>query len=236
MASASSSLVHYRGREVLNSIPAPPASIAREIRWRTPNNVSSGPRPPVAVNGVRAARYAALRLRGRPSYRGARVPAPHSTPTSPHGRLAQDGSPEVRVVAMEGTECDVGRPAPRPGRRLCGGDARCVAGPSRVAAGFGMLNRYRTSGRSLRIPPRTPPTAPSLRGGPNGVGGNLIPGVTRYCGMCVAQRVEAQAAEQLPPLVYDELRRLAAQSLSQEKPGQTLFSSRHLCTRRTSGW
>ena len=31
-----------------------------------------------------------------------------------------------------------------------------------------------------------------------------------------------QAAEQLLPLVYDELRRLAAQRLAQEKPGQTL--------------
>jgi RNA polymerase sigma factor (TIGR02999 family) len=33
---------------------------------------------------------------------------------------------------------------------------------------------------------------------------------------------EPQAAEQLLPLVYDELRRLAAQKLAQEKPGQTL--------------
>lgn len=31
-----------------------------------------------------------------------------------------------------------------------------------------------------------------------------------------------QAADQLLPLVYDELRKLAAQRLSQEKPGQTL--------------
>ena len=31
-----------------------------------------------------------------------------------------------------------------------------------------------------------------------------------------------QAAEQLLPIVYDELRKLAAQRLSQEKPGQTL--------------
>jgi hypothetical protein len=30
------------------------------------------------------------------------------------------------------------------------------------------------------------------------------------------------AAEQLLPLVYEELRRLAAQKLAQEKPGQTL--------------
>ena len=33
---------------------------------------------------------------------------------------------------------------------------------------------------------------------------------------------DAQAAEQLLPLVYDELRRLAAQRLAREKPGQTL--------------
>ncbi len=33
---------------------------------------------------------------------------------------------------------------------------------------------------------------------------------------------DARAAEQLLPLVYDELRRLAAQRLAQEKPGQTL--------------
>ena len=33
---------------------------------------------------------------------------------------------------------------------------------------------------------------------------------------------EPQAAERLLPLVYDELRKLAAQRLAQEKPGQTL--------------
>src|SRR5262245_19872812 len=33
---------------------------------------------------------------------------------------------------------------------------------------------------------------------------------------------EPQAAAQLLPLVYDELRKLAAQKLAQEKPGQTL--------------
>src|SRR5262249_27117512 len=33
---------------------------------------------------------------------------------------------------------------------------------------------------------------------------------------------DSHAAEQLLPLVYDELRRLAAQGLAQEKPGQTL--------------
>jgi hypothetical protein len=33
---------------------------------------------------------------------------------------------------------------------------------------------------------------------------------------------EPQAAEQLLPLVYEELRKLAAAKLAQEKPGQTL--------------
>src|SRR5215813_12267417 len=33
---------------------------------------------------------------------------------------------------------------------------------------------------------------------------------------------DPSAAEQLLPLVYDELRRLAVQKLAQEKPGQTL--------------
>src|SRR6185295_14247369 len=36
------------------------------------------------------------------------------------------------------------------------------------------------------------------------------------------QSGDSSAAEQLLPLVYDELRKLAAAKLSQEKPGQTL--------------
>jgi hypothetical protein len=36
---------------------------------------------------------------------------------------------------------------------------------------------------------------------------------------------EPQAAEQLLPLVYDELRKLAAQKLSREAPGQTLTAT-----------
>jgi len=36
------------------------------------------------------------------------------------------------------------------------------------------------------------------------------------------QQGDPHAAEQLLPLVYDELRRLAAQKIAQEKPGQTL--------------
>jgi RNA polymerase sigma factor (TIGR02999 family) len=44
--------------------------------------------------------------------------------------------------------------------------------------------------------------------------------VTRV--LSAIERGDPQAAEQLLPLVYDELRRLAAQRLAQEKPGQTI--------------
>ena len=44
--------------------------------------------------------------------------------------------------------------------------------------------------------------------------------VTRI--LSAVEQGDARAAEQLLPLVYDELRRLAAQRLAQEKPGQTL--------------
>jgi RNA polymerase sigma factor (TIGR02999 family) len=48
----------------------------------------------------------------------------------------------------------------------------------------------------------------------------LVSEITRILS-AIAQG-EPQAAEQLLPLVYDELRKLAAQKLAQEKPGQTL--------------
>ena len=44
--------------------------------------------------------------------------------------------------------------------------------------------------------------------------------VTRI--LSAIDRGDPHAAEQLLPLVYDELRKLAAQKLAQEKPGQTL--------------
>jgi RNA polymerase sigma factor (TIGR02999 family) len=40
--------------------------------------------------------------------------------------------------------------------------------------------------------------------------------------LCAIEQGDPQAAEQLLPLVYDELRKLAAQKMAQEKPGQTL--------------
>jgi RNA polymerase sigma factor (TIGR02999 family) len=44
--------------------------------------------------------------------------------------------------------------------------------------------------------------------------------VTRI--LCVIEQGDQSATEQLLPLVYDELRKLASQKLAQEKPGQTL--------------
>jgi len=44
--------------------------------------------------------------------------------------------------------------------------------------------------------------------------------VTRI--LSAIEQGDARAAEELLPLVYDELRKLAAQKLAQEKPGQTL--------------
>ena len=48
--------------------------------------------------------------------------------------------------------------------------------------------------------------------------------VTRI--LSAIEQGDPQAAEQLLPLVYDELRKLAAQKLAQEKPGQTLQADR----------
>src|SRR6184192_2570336 len=44
--------------------------------------------------------------------------------------------------------------------------------------------------------------------------------VTRI--LSAIEQGDPHAAEQLLPLIYDELRRLTAQKLAQEKPGQTL--------------
>src|SRR5439155_12177294 len=48
----------------------------------------------------------------------------------------------------------------------------------------------------------------------------LMNDITRI--LSAVEQDDPHAAEQLLPLVYDELRRLAAQKLAQEAPGQTL--------------
>ena len=51
----------------------------------------------------------------------------------------------------------------------------------------------------------------------------IMPLMSDVTQMLIAiEQGEPQAAEKLLPLVYDELRKLAAQKLAQEKPGQTL--------------
>src|SRR5881398_1415751 len=51
-------------------------------------------------------------------------------------------------------------------------------------------------------------------------GGASMSEVTRI--LSAIEQGDPRAAEQLLPLVYDELRKLAAQKLAHEKPGQTL--------------
>src|SRR5690242_10681592 len=71
------------------------------------------------------------------------------------------------------------------------------------------------------------------------------PHVTEVTGILAAiEQGEPQAAGQLLPLVYDELRRLAARKLAQEKPGQTLQATalvheaylRLVDTDKAQGW
>jgi RNA polymerase sigma factor (TIGR02999 family) len=50
--------------------------------------------------------------------------------------------------------------------------------------------------------------------------GDIMADVTHI--LSAIEEGDASAAEQLLPLVYDELRKLAAQRMAQEKPGQTL--------------
>jgi RNA polymerase sigma factor (TIGR02999 family) len=52
------------------------------------------------------------------------------------------------------------------------------------------------------------------------LGADTMSDVTRI--LSAIEQGDSQAAEQLLPFVYDELRKLAAQRLTQEKPGQTL--------------
>src|ERR1700752_1829377 len=67
-------------------------------------------------------------------------------------------------------------------------------------------------GDAARARSRDAPERPSVAVSMNDVTGILS----------AVEQGDARAAEQLLPLVYDELRKLAAQRLAREKPGQTL--------------
>jgi RNA polymerase sigma factor (TIGR02999 family) len=65
--------------------------------------------------------------------------------------------------------------------------------------------------------------ASGAKKGPDTFFGILVPPMNEVTRVLSAiEEGDPHAAEQLLPLVYDELRKLAAQKLAQEKPGQTL--------------
>src|ERR1700737_3963815 len=73
-----------------------------------------------------------------------------------------------------------------------------------------LLRRWRTAARPAILRPGFRCTV-------------LVPPMTEVTRILSAiEQGDPHAAEQLLPLVYDELRKLAAQKLAQEKPGQTL--------------
>ena len=63
--------------------------------------------------------------------------------------------------------------------------------------------------------------------------GTAMSDVTRI--LSAIEQGDPQASEQLLPLVYEELRRLAAQKMAQEAPGQTLAGHGAWSMRRISG-
>src|SRR5262245_7135327 len=78
--------------------------------------------------------------------------------------------------------------------------------------------------RTVRLRSRRGDVAPGSDAAKTGPGGpgqrSSMNDVTRV--LSAIEQGDPRAAEQLLPLVYDELRKLAAQKLAQEKPGQTL--------------
>lgn len=70
------------------------------------------------------------------------------------------------------------------------------------------------------IPSPAPGSGVTLRLGPWSLSVPLMSDVTQI--LSAIEKGDPQASEQLLPLVYDELRKLAVQRLMDEKPGQTL--------------
>jgi hypothetical protein len=56
------------------------------------------------------------------------------------------------------------------------------------------------------------------------------------CILSAIEQGDPHAAEQLLPLVYDELRKLAAEKLSNERPGPRRCRPRPWSTKPTSAW
>src|SRR6266480_2755265 len=67
---------------------------------------------------------------------------------------------------------------------------------------------------------RRSPRLQKRRPDPSSLGVPAMSGVTRI--LSAIEQGDPRAAEQLLPLVYDALRKLAAERMAQEQPGQTL--------------
>src|SRR5204863_2166083 len=98
---------------------------------------------------------------------------------------------------------------------------RCSTGSS-PTAGRPSWSRSPTdlSSETLGLSGRLPPALSPCRRSPAAVIFSCMSEVTRI--LSAIEQGDPSAAAQLLPLVYDELRQLAAQKLAQEKPGQTL--------------
>src|SRR6516225_1735882 len=71
-------------------------------------------------------------------------------------------------------------------------------------------------------------SCPTCEAGPDNDAGRLVTRLTMHAITQALNGIEQgdpHAADQLLPLVYDELRRLAAQKLAREAPGQTLTAT-----------
>src|SRR5262249_60727004 len=100
-----------------------------------------------------------------------------------------------------------------------GGLAPAAGGPPRPPGGGGGARRRGggAGGGGARPPPPRPFPSPAP------AGSVIIAGMSEVTRILSAiEGGDASAAEQLLPLVYDELRQLAAQRLARERPGQTL--------------
>src|SRR5262249_36786538 len=93
--------------------------------------------------------------------------------------------------------------------------ASCVGVSARSALSISACVRRSIQPNHASLPPTPSETSHSPRG--------RLPSMTDVTRILSAiEQGDPHAAEQLLPLVYDELRQLAAQKLAQEKPGQTL--------------
>src|SRR5262249_4287061 len=148
----------------------------------------------------------------RPMWASAKVQAsPTRSPKGPKGKArCRPGAGPRSARSRAGRQRSPGFPA----RRLVNS-----SGISSVAAMTCRLTRFGVPQPTRPRNPRQEPGGYDSRGPSSAV----VPPMSEATRILSAiEQGDPSAAAQLLPLVYDELRRLAAQQLAQEKPGQTL--------------